>query len=120
MMTVAKYTFLLIVSVFIMLILRPISNPTASNSILIHGEVLSIEKGGGEGDILIRLKEDESSYYINRGLKKGVELNNLKEKLVEEKITIRYADHWSPIDPENRIRHITELKYNNQILYTEL
>jgi hypothetical protein len=45
--------------------------------IVVRGQIVSIKEGGGENDIIIKLKDDPKTYYINRGLQYGLNLDTL-------------------------------------------
>lgn len=47
---------------------------------------------GGEKDIVIKLKEGDQVYYINRGLEQSLSLSELRAKLIGEKVTIKYPE----------------------------
>ena len=108
------------VIVFIVLVLRPIYNVTLEDSIKVSGEVSMIFENGKSYDISFRLKGDSNFYYINRGAQNGLDALALNDSLQNKKITLYYADHWTPLDPKGRVRHITRVLYNEQLLYDEI
>ena len=59
-------------------------------------------------------------FYINRGLENGLELNNLKEKLIGNSIVVKYPKYWTPLDWNDKIKHISKVEFNNEILFNEL
>jgi hypothetical protein len=95
-------------------------SPNPQNCVKVSAEVSKVFEGGGENDIVIFLKDDPNYYYINRGLERGLELEQLKEQISNNTVTLIYIKHWSPLNPMNRTRHIAKLMSRETILYSEL
>lgn len=118
-----KYILVLLgISLFILLamVFRPILPATIKHSIAVNGEVVWIEERGGPADITLKIKDDKHTYYINRGAENGVNAKQFHNLLKGQNITIHYADHWTPLDPNGVMRHITRVTFDNQILYNEI
>jgi hypothetical protein len=111
------YSMMIFMLALAVLVLRPII-PSEGDSIRVEGFVSSVFEGGVK-DACFRLKGDNANYYINRGLENGLFLDSLKQRLLNQRISIFYADHWTPLDPEHRSRHITRLEYGSEVLYSE-
>ena len=107
--------------VFCVMIFRPVRIPDDEKDLIaITGTVAHIYEGG-EQDAAFRLEEYKGKmYYINRGLENGLDLGELKTNLLGKKITLKYSDHWTPLDPTNSINHICILEHEGQVLYSEL
>ncbi len=101
------------------MVLRPITSLRMSNCKIASGTVLSIVAHEGSKDINIRIG-DEGRYYINRGLESGLTESDLISKVMGKEITIHYADHWTPLDPSGKVRHIARVSYGEEILYDEI
>lgn len=110
----------LIVAFFAMII-RPVPIPSDEKELLvIEGTVAEIYEGGVK-DVNFRLKEFPNKvFYFNRGLENGLDLNDLKSKLLDQKITIKYPKYWTPLAPNNRTKHASILEFNGEVLYSEL
>ena len=102
------------------LILSPIPSATHDNCVAIIGQVEKVIEGEGENDFVIFLKDDNSYYYVNRGLERGLDLKTLQEQLVGQSITLHYVKHWSPLDPQNQSRHIARLDFDGEYVYNEI
>lgn len=118
-----KKQFLLLLSTGILLtsaiiIFRPIPILPEERLSVISGTVEDIFEEG-EFDIVLTMKEDQNSYYINRGIEQGLSINDLKSKLIDKEVIIKYPNFWSPLQ-NSHIRHLSKLIYENQIIYTEL
>jgi hypothetical protein len=111
---------LLVLTVFSLglLIFRPIPKATMDNTAEVTGTVTQIFESG-EKDVTFVLKEYDRRFYINRGLENGLMLSQLKESLIGQAITLRYATHWTPLDPGSSIRHVASLTHKDKVLYSE-
>ena len=59
-------------------------------------------------------------FYINRGVEEGLSVRDLSEKLEGEVVTLKYPKYWTPLDWNNRIKHISKLQFNDEVLFNEL
>ena len=74
-------SFSLIILIIAVLIFRPVPIVSESNAISEIGIVREIYSNKGN-DIIFVMENTDRRFYINRGLENGLELNNLKEKLI--------------------------------------
>ncbi|MEQ9064461.1 MAG: hypothetical protein RIE58_09820 [Vicingaceae bacterium] len=113
--------FLLILAllVFILLVFRPVPIQSEADSIRISGIVDTIFEIGVL-DVNLVLRETQKSYYINRGLEKGIKLEVFQRTLMGEEVILIHPDYWTPLDPFNRHKHITKLMHNDLTVYSEL
>ncbi|MBL7886611.1 MAG: hypothetical protein JNJ52_07685 [Flavobacterium sp.] len=112
------YTSLTVLAILLVLILRPIDT-SAENSVKTTGIVQSVSQGGDK-DLVITLKNDSLSYYINRGLENGFSLEKARNDLIGKKAIIFYAKYWTPLAPKgNTCIHLTHLVANDSVLYSE-
>ena len=118
-MKITLVTFILIVSIIAVLIFRPVPIVSESKAISEIGIVKEIYSNKGNDVIFIMLNTDRK-FYINRGLENGLELNNLKEKLIGNSIVMKYPKYWTPLDWNNSIRHISKVEFKNEIIFNEL
>ena len=112
-------SLILIVSIIAVLIFRPVPIVSESKAISEIGIVKEIYSNKGNDVIFIMLNTDRK-FYINRGLENGLELNNLKEKLIGNSIVMKYPKYWTPLDWNNSIRHISKVEFKNEIIFNEL
>ena len=118
-MKITLVSFILIVSIIAVLIFRPVPIVSESKAISEIGIVKEIYSNKGNDVIFVMLNTDRK-FYINRGLENGLELNNLKEKLIGNSIVIKYPKYWTPLDWNNSIRHISKVEFKNEIIFNEL
>ena len=102
----------------VLLIFRPVNIRERADSLVQTGTVQDIFEGGDK-DIVFKLYETTTLFYINRGLEQGFTIEGLKHRLLDKDVTIRYPDHWTPFDPGRSSMHLSELEYNNEILFSE-
>ena len=102
------------------LTLRPVYIPDDPAECLVaKGKVAHIFEGGPQ-DINIRLEGDPTMYYINRGMNYGLEMDSLKELLIGNHVTIRYPKHWTLLDPNGTVKHLSILEFNGKELFNEI
>lgn len=107
--------FLLVVFIF-----QPVSAPTASNTVEVKGIVASVYEGGPK-DITFRLKDDDSMYYINRGLQyTDLTIKELREQIKNQEVTFTYIKHWSLLNPNGKVRPIAAVKKGEEEIYSRL
>ena len=112
-------SLILIVSIIAVLIFRPVPIVSESKAISEIGIVKEVYSNKGNDVIFIMLNTDRK-FYINRGLENGLELNNLKEKLIGNSIVMKYPKYWTPLDWNNSIRHLSKVEFKNEIIFNEL
>lgn len=112
------YLLLLLLVVVLILALRPIDT-SKENSEIVIGTVTAVSEGGAN-DLVFELKNDNISYYINRGLEKGFTLSRAKKEFIGKKVVLNYAKNWTPLAPfGTSSKHITYLTIEGKIKYTE-
>lgn len=105
---------------FIGLVFLPMAQADKDNCAVVEGVLAQVNAGDGENDIVLGLKGENNHYYINRGLEKGLNLAELRSQLLGRNVMLTYIRHWSPLDPQNRTRHVAQLAMGTDTLYTEM
>jgi len=110
-----------ILLVLFLMIFRPVQIPSDEKDLnFISGTVEHIFEGG-EKDANFRLVEHKGkTFYFNRGLENGLNLEDLKTSLIGKKITLKYPSHWTPLDPKSLNTHASILEHEGKVLYSEL
>lgn len=100
-------------------IFRPVDT-SESNSIKIEGTVENISEGSSK-DINITLYGDPPGrrYYINRGAERLFKTDSLRKLLGGRKIEIWYADRSLPFSSEQIGKHITRIRCDDSVLFSE-
>jgi hypothetical protein len=108
----------LVLLTFLIIGLKPIDT-SKENSIEITGIIKSVSEGGAK-DLVFELENEETSYYINRGLENGFELDKSKRDFVGKKVTLNYAKNWTPLAPlGTTCKHITQISIDSKEVYSE-
>ena len=97
---------------FFVFIVGPVDT-SKENSVQYAGVVESITEGPSY-DIVFTMKDHPHTYYINRGLERGLDLASLQAELTGEQIELWYAKSW----PMNG-GHMTHLKHEGQVVFNE-
>lgn len=100
-------------------ILNPVPVPPENKCLVITGEVSKIF-AAGQKDIIFQLADINKKFYINRGLEKGLSIDELNTALLQKEITIKYPKYWTPLDFTNSIKHISKVEFKGKTIYTEL
>lgn len=101
-----------------MFILRPVPIVYESQAITEHGVVSDIYEGG-ENDVVFILDGIKRRFYINRGLENGLDLATLRADLIGEYITVKYPKYWTPLDWNDRIKHISKVEHKDKVIFNE-
>ena len=112
-------SFSLLIFIMAVLIFRPVPIVSEDKAISESGIVKEIYSNKGN-DVIFVMENTERRFYINRGLENGLELNNLKEKLIGNEIVVKYPNYWTPLDWNNSVIHISKVEFNDEIVFNEL
>ena len=97
-----------------------IRNVQISDCVAVQGTVERIWEGSSY-DVCFRLRNDPRTYYINRGLEQGLQLQQLKAELVGQPIDLWYVDLWTPMDPNSMSRHVSRVtRSDGEIVFDEI
>ncbi len=89
-----------------------VQNPRPENCIVKEITVTEIEEGSFY-DIVFK-DEGNNRYYINRGLEFGLRLKDLKQVVLNKKVTLHLPKFWIGTSEQ-----IAQLKLDEDILYSE-
>lgn len=110
---------LILFSFLAVMILNPISNVSEKNCSIKDGIVTDIYEGGVH-DIVFKLEDDKRIFYINRGLELGLEIEELKSKLMGNEVVFTYPNYWTPLDWNSTGRHLSKVEFGQEIVFNEL
>ena len=114
-LTIGSVALLILMS----LVFTPVPIPDEGECLVDSGVVTNIYESGSK-DITLILSGHRKRYYINRGLERGLQLNEVGTALLGRKVVIKYPDYWTPLDPKNSIRHVSKSELDGQTIFTEL
>ena len=112
-------SFSLLFFIVAVLIFRPVHIVAEKNTISESGIVKEIYTNKGN-DIIFILENVQRRFYINRGLEMGLEVTDLKKRLIGNSIVVKYPKYWTPLDWNDKIKHISKVEFNHEILFNEL
>jgi hypothetical protein len=98
---------------------RPVPVPDEKDCLSVKGKVTKVYEAG-VNDVIFKLEGSDKEFYINRGLERGVDLQELRASLTNKEIVILYPAYWTPLDPASCIRHISKIEYDGKIVFTEI
>lgn len=104
--------------VFILFALKPVPITSEDKCQEVSGSIKKIYERG-EQDVFLILNGNKRQFYINRGLEKGLDLQEMKQKLQDEQVTLKLPRYWTPLDPFNQTRHVAKLEWGSEVLYDE-
>jgi hypothetical protein len=108
----------LVLLTFLIIGLKPIDT-SKENSVEITGIIKSVSEGGAK-DLVFELENQKITYYINRGLENGFELDKSKSEFVGKKVTLNYSKNWTPLAPfGTTCKHITQISVDDKEVYSE-
>lgn len=109
----------LIIALFF-LVFRPIP-VSRDNSIVINTTIDKVSQGS-EDNIILKLNNTSGIFYINHGLKKGLNLDTLQKELQNREVSVLYlkSNFFSGFSPVKGTKYITELKLGDRVIYSEL
>ncbi len=115
---VISLTVLLTVSMLLLFSMK-VPSPTNNNTVTVKGTIENIYEGGIK-DVVFKLKDDDRVYYINRGLENKFELKELKEAYIGRTLALTYINHNHIFKSLINNRHLSEVKSDNSIIYSEM
>lgn len=83
------------------------------------GKVTQIFEGGTY-DIVFRLDNDESTYYINRGVELGLSIEELRKDLIGQEVTMKYPEYWSIFGANRMSTHVSKVEASDRVIFSEL
>ncbi len=101
------------------MVIRPVPMLPEKDLVVITGKVVEIYEGGVK-DVNLRLEGRSELFYVNRGLERGLNLQELKAQLIKEYITIKYPDHWSLVNFNESNLHISKIEHRGKTVFTEV
>lgn len=109
---------ILILIAFLIIGLIP-THRSKENATVIVGKVKSVAEGGVK-DLVFELENNNTTYYINRGLENGFELEDAKRQFTGKNITLFYTEAWTPLAPfGSTSKHLSRAIINDTVIYSE-
>jgi hypothetical protein len=69
-------------------------------------------------DAVLKIAGFDVCFYVNKVLEKKITIADLRNKILGKKVTILYADNWTPLDPGST-KQIVSCSVDETVLYSE-
>lgn len=109
--------FGVVVVALAVLFLRPVPILPEAECHAVEGTVSEVYFNSGN-DIVFKLVDNKQRYYINRGTERGVAKEDALACIGKD-VTIKYPPYWTPLDPDNTVRHLSKIYVENEVLFDE-
>lgn len=110
---------ILVLSPFVLILIGAVLVPSpvpipkdAAYCVQLDAEVITIGEGGDQ-DIVFVLQGTSTILYINRCLESDLTLKQVSEQTMGKTDRFFYPKYWTPLDPNNRIRHVSKVVLQN-------
>lgn len=121
--TMVKRIFLIsilaLLSLLIALVFKPVPIVSEDRLLSVKGTVDTIYEGG-TNDVVFIINNHPVKYYINRGLESGLILEKLQRDLIGQNILLKYPKYWTPLDPKDRIKHVSKVYFEKDVIFSEV
>jgi hypothetical protein len=115
--------FALVMIVLAALSFRAVPIPHSIDELhLVEGRLTYLDSSSKTLDLLIRIEGVDKRYYINRAFETpyGHDIISNKDSFMGQKVLLGYPHYWTPLDPNNSIKHVSYLELDGQVLFTEI
>ncbi len=99
--------------------IRPVPILPERDLVVLNEKVIEIYEGGVK-DVNLKLEGRNELFYVNRGLERGLNLQELRSQLINQRITVKYPDHWSLLNSNKATIHISKIEHQGKTVFTEL
>lgn len=103
----------------VLLAFKP-SKISKDNSTQLNGIVSGVDIGG-QNDIVVIIEGVRGIHFIDKGVKRGINIDSLKDKIVKKQVTLYYSKPslWGKLSPMTDTRRITELSLGSEIIFSD-
>ncbi|MEQ8471408.1 MAG: hypothetical protein RIC35_09485 [Marinoscillum sp.] len=104
----------------VLLSVQTVPKPTLENSVKIEGQLLNILADQQTKDLVFEIAGHTGTYYINRGLELEINVDELKEEILNEDVSVYYVKTSNLIANATNTQHISRIALRNKVLYDEI
>ena len=103
----------------VLLAFKP-SKISRDNSTQLKGVVSGVDIGG-QNDIVVIIEGVRGIHFIDQGVKRGINIDSLKSKLVHKWVTLYYSKPslWSKLSPMTDTRRITQISVGSETIFAD-
>ncbi len=113
---IAVFTF---IGCFVLLALRPVPAEAVYNVKSVTGKIVNVSQGAASGEVVILLRNEDRTFYINRGTQNRIDFQILKNNLLYRQATLNFEKHWKSSDANNEKIPIARLTIAGQTYWQE-
>ncbi|MEJ7693565.1 hypothetical protein [Daejeonella sp.] len=99
--------------------IRPVPILPEEDLMVLKGKVVGIHEGGVK-DVTIKLEGRNEIFYVNRGLERGLNLQELQAQLINQDVLIKYPDHWTLLNFNKNSVHISKIEHHGETVFSEV
>ncbi|MBT8232615.1 MAG: hypothetical protein HKO66_09590 [Saprospiraceae bacterium] len=116
-----KVSCLIAILTLFVLIFTPVPTATEDNTYDIYDHIVGVFEGPSN-DIVFNLETLQAKPYINRGLERGLSIQELNNKLRGKKVHLKFVEHWTPLDYNRSSPTLAyiELEESGEIIYNSI
>jgi hypothetical protein len=70
-------------------------------------------------DLVLKLKDNSKSYYINGTSELGMTLKQFENKVLYKVVVIQYPERWTPLKNEEGRHYISKLEQEGEVIFNE-
>jgi hypothetical protein len=96
---------------------RPAPVNNGKQSVIERGVVTDMYQAGIR-DLVLKINGRARAYYLDEGLAQGFNLSELKNKLLNKKVTIKYSKPLN-FTTEHTTHYISQVQYEDEIILTD-
>jgi hypothetical protein len=96
---------------------RHVPNEGKEKSMIEYGIVTDMYEAGVK-DLVLKLNGRARAYYLDQGLAQGMDLRELKNKLLHKQVTVKY-NNASAFSTEITTRYISQLRFDEGVIYSD-
>lgn len=113
-------SFIGFIGLFLLVFGKPITTVRMDDCEVVVAEIDGFRGHEESKDIAVYLKDDDSHYYVNRGLEAGLQIAQLEDVAVNQVASIHYAKHWSLLNYDRKHRHVSRITVGDRVLFNEI
>jgi len=91
---------------------QTITDPNPESCTIVETKIINVTEGSSYD--IVFLTKNQESFYINRGLERGLNLDSLRGKIINKTVTLYLVDL-----PLGTSKHIAQLTAGKEVLFTE-
>jgi hypothetical protein len=108
---------LLLFAAIVLATWRPV--PVSTKQAIVEQGIVTELYEAGVKDLVLKINGKARSYYLDEGLAQGFNLSQLRDKLLNKKVVIKY-DKPNSFTTENTTHYISQVRYEDEIILSDV